>query len=248
MQALSLAPLGAAPVLLASLWVPGSIAYLQCLEKPCVSAELKAVSQGIVHGRASLCGNLVSAAVAALLHLAVAPSQPGFRQMVLGLPGSSSKLIRKMSCSGVLSSGCLMLHELLVCSSWVPPGRPLRYHTVVAVSFQHPPQTARDWDFFLCPAFLEGPGLDRWVGCGWAHGMGTGYVPLAPSTAPTYPYVASARGADLLLQRELCHSGVFYDRYLDESQLHCGVMLIIVSTKLDLLAPPTSPPAPAFCY
>ena len=54
----------------------------------------------------------------------------------------------------------------------------------------------------------------------------------------------SARGADLLVQRELCRSGVFYDHYLDESKLHCGVMLIIVSTKLDLLSPlpPLFPP------
>lgn len=52
------------------------------------------------------------------------------------------------------------------------------------------------------------------------------------------PYVALARGADLLAHRELCHSGVFYDRYLDELQLHCGVTLIINSTKLDLLASP----------
>lgn len=75
--------------------------------------------------------------------------------------------------------------------------------------------------------------------------MGTGCIPIASSALSAYPYVALARGADLLLQRELCHSGVFYDHYLDESQLHCGVMLIIVSTKLDLLS---LPPPPEFSH
>lgn len=110
----------------------------------------------------------------------------------------------------------------------------------VAVSFPHPPQPARDQGFSLCPAFLKGPGVDRWVGCGWAHGMGTGRIPLAVPTAPTWPCVASAREADLLVQREPCRCGVFYDCYLDESQLHCEVMLIIVSTKLDLFPLPLS--------
>lgn len=71
--------------------------------------------------------------------------------------------------------------------------------------------------------------------------METGCIPLASSAAPMYPYMALARGAHLLVQRKLCCNGLFYDCYLDESQLHCGVMLIIVSTKLDLLSPPPFP-------
>lgn len=95
-------------------------------------------------------------------------------------------------------------------------------------------------NFLLCSgrvSFLEGSALDCWVGCGQAHGMGAECIPVALSAAPTYPDTTLAGGAEQ--RRGSCVAVVFYDCYLDKSQLHCGVMLIIVSTKLDLLSLPS---------
>lgn len=67
-----------------------------------------------------------------------------------------------VSCRGVLSSECLMSRELLVCSSWVSPGR-LRHSAVVAcvgLYHSHALPALGIGGFFLCTAFLERLVLD----------------------------------------------------------------------------------------
>lgn len=74
-----------------------------------------------------------------------------------------------------------------------------------------------------------------WKGLVWVAGLDGG-TPVTLSAAPTSPDVTLAGGAEQ--HRGSCVAVVFYDPYLDESQLHSGFMLVIVSTELDLLSLP----------
>lgn len=137
---------------------------------------------------------------------------------------------------GESSLNSLLSCDLLVSSSQVCPGRFLRCHPALAcggaVLFPHLSQL-RTGNFLLFSALLEGSGLGWWVGCGWAHGLGA-------ECHTQVPHTTLAGAAEQ--SRESCVVVVFYDHYLDKSQLHSGVMLIIVSTKLDLLSlPPLFP-------
>lgn len=109
-----------------------------------------------------------------------------------------------------------------------------------AVPFPHLPQLGIG-NFLLFSALLEGSGLSCWVVCGWAHGIGLS-ASLSHPAAPRYPNMTLAGAAEQ--RRGSCVTVVFYDHYLDKSQFHCGVMLIIVSAKLDLLSLPPAPPFP----
>lgn len=55
-----------------------------------------------------------------------------------------------------------------------------------AVLFPQLPQLGTG-NFLLCSALLEGSGLDGWVGCGWAHGMGAEDI-LVTLCSPHIPW------------------------------------------------------------
>lgn len=100
--------------------------------------------------------------------------------------------------------------------------------------------SAGDWELspFLSPS---GRVWFELLGCLWLGPWDWAEcIPVTPccTQVPQHDLGRSSRA------EQSCVTVVFYDHYLDKSQFHCGVMLIIVSAKLDLLSLPPAPPFP----